>query len=256
MILTVDALSAKGHVRENNEDMLSIAGRMLRDKALHVENEDSSDYWYAFVADGMGGHSYGEEASRELLEHLRECFTMGDFSEEDFEGDFVRSVEYVSHKLNLRSETMGIERAMGTTLCGVVWIYGKVFLVNAGDSRVYRWRDGMLEPLTEDQKDGNGYLLNCVGAGLAGTPVVRDISGDVAEDDVLVLCSDGIWGAVPDDEIEYYLAVSSRPAEDLCDRAEVNGVSDNVSVAVIRVGGGSFGDGDAPDDDGRWDWFA
>lgn len=86
----------------------------------------------------------------------------------------------------------------------------KALHVENEDSRVYRWRDGMLEPLTEDQKDGNGYLLNCVGAGLAGTPVVRDISGDVAEDDVLVLCSDGIWGAVPDDEIEYYLAVSSN----------------------------------------------
>lgn len=256
MILSVDALSVKGPVRENNEDMLSIAGRMVRDGALQVADEEAGEYWYAFVADGMGGHERGEEASRELLEHIRDCFTMGDCSEDDFERDFVRSVEYVSARLNARSAGMGLDRPMGTTLCGIVWIYGRAFLVNAGDSRVYRWRDGMLEQLTADQKDEAGLLLNCVGGGLAGTPQVRDITDDVAEDDVIVICSDGVWGAVPDEEIEYYLAVSAHPAEDLCDRAEVNGGTDNASIALIRVGGGEFGDGDDTDDDGRWDAFA
>lgn len=129
-------------------------------------------------------------------------------------------------------------------------------MVNAGDSRMYRWRDGMIEQLTEDQKDGNGLLLNCVGAGMTGTPAVVDISDEVREDDVIVICSDGVHGFVPEDEIEYYLNVSPDPAEDLCDRAVVNGSDDNASVAIIRVGGGDFGDGDAPDDDGRWDWAA
>lgn len=256
MKLTVDALSVKGPVREINEDMLSIAGRMLRDQALKVTDEEAGDYWYAFVADGMGGHENGEEASRELLEHLRDCFTMGDFSEEDFENDFIRSVEYVSYKLNARSAGFDMEKPMGTTLCGIVWIYGKVYMVNAGDSRLYRWRDGMLKQLSEDQKDGEGYLLNCVGAGLQGTPTVREISAEVDEDDVIVICSDGIWGSVPEEEMEYYLTVSPAPAEDMCDRSEVNGGSDNASVALIKIGGGDFGSGDGPDDDGRWDWFA
>lgn len=256
MKLSVDALSVTGQVRDNNEDLLSIAGRMLRDKALQVTDEEVGEYWYAFVADGMGGHERGEEASSALLEHLRDCFTMGDFSEEDFEADFIRSVEYVSARLNARSAYLELDRPMGTTLCGIVWIYGKAYLVNAGDSRTYRWRDGILEQLSEDQEDSGGLLTNCVGGGLAGTPVVKDITADIAEDDVLVICSDGISGYVPDEEIEYYLTVSGRPAEDLCDRAEVNGGTDNASVAVIRVGGGEFGDGDGPDDDGRWDWAA
>lgn len=256
MKLSVDALSVTGPVRENNEDMLSIAGRMLRDKALQVTDEDAGDYWYAFVADGMGGHERGEEASTELLEHLRDCFTMGDFSEENFEADFIRSVEYVSARLNARSAYLGYERPMGTTLCGFVWYYGRTYMVNAGDSRMYRWRDGLLEQLTEDQKDSSGLLTNCVGGSLCGTPEVRDITGEVGEDDVLVICSDGISGFVPEDEIEYYLTISGKPAEDLCDRAAVNGGTDNASVAVIRIGGGEFGDGEGPDDDGRWDWAA
>ena len=253
MKLTVDALSVKGPVRDANEDMLSIAGRLLRDRSLSVMDEDAGSYWYAFVADGMGGHARGEEASRELLEHLRDRFTMGDFSEESFEADFALSVEYVSAKLNARSEYLGLEKGMGTTLCGIVWFYGRMFLVNAGDSRLYRWRDGLLEQLTEDQKDASGLLTNCVGAGMPGTVEIREITDEVAEDDVLVLCSDGVYGFVPDDEIEYYLTVSACPAGDLCDRAEVNGGTDNASVALIRIGGGEFGDDDAPDDDGRWD---
>lgn len=256
MKLSVVAKSMTGPVRDKNEDLLSIAGRMLRDKSLRVADEEAGEYWYTFVADGIGGHDKGEEASFELLEHLRDCFTMGDFSEDDFEEDFIRSVEYVSYKLNARSAGLGLEKAMGTTLCGIVWFHGRTYMVNAGDSRMYRWRDGMIEQLTEDQKDGNGLLLNCVGAGMTGTPAVVDISDEVREDDVIVICSDGVHAFVPEDEIEYYLNVSPDPAEDLCDRAVVNGSDDNASIAVIRVGGGDFGDGDAPDDDGRWDWAA
>lgn len=256
MILSVDAKSVKGPVRENNEDMLSIAGRMVRDGALRVEDEDAGDIWYAFVADGMGGHANGGEASRELLEHLRDCFTMGDFSEDDFEADLVRSVEYVSARLNARSSNLGLVKPMGTTLCGVVWIYGRCFLVNAGDSKLYRYRDGMLEQLSVDQKDGRGYLLNCIGAGLDGTPAVEDITDEIKEDDIIIICSDGVAGSVGPDELEYFLTVSGSPAEDICDRADVNGGTDNSSIALIRVGGGEFGDGDGHDDDGRWDWYA
>lgn len=256
MIRSIDAVSVKGPVRDNNEDMLSIDGRLLRDDALQVTDEEMGEYGYAFVADGMGGHDKGEEASQALLEHLRDCFTMGDFSREDFEGDFIRSVEYVSARLNARSDALGLGRAMGTTLCGMVWIYGKTYLINAGDSRAYRWRDGMLKQLTEDQADEDGYLINCVGAGMTGTPVLQDITNEVDEDDILIVCSDGVYGAVPEEEMEYYLTVSPTPAADICDRAETNGGSDNASIALIRIGGGGFGDDDAPDDDGRFDWFA
>lgn len=255
MKLSVDALSVKGPVRDKNEDMLSIAGRMLRDSGFRGEDE-TGDFWYAFVADGMGGHADGEEASRELLWHLRDCFTMGDFSEDGFEEDFIRAVEYVSAGLNARSSYSGLEKPMGTTLCGIVWIFGRCYLVNAGDSRLYRYRDGMLEQLSEDQKDAGGYLLNCVGAGMAGTPVVKDITDEVTDDDIIIICSDGVSGYVGPDELEYFLTVSCCPAEDICDRAEINGGTDNSSIALIRVGGGDFGDGDAPDDDGRWDWYA
>ena len=256
MKLSVDALSVTGPVRENNEDLLSIAGRMLRDEALLVTDENAGDYWYAFVADGMGGHEMGEAASAELLEHLRDCFTMGDFSEEDFKDDFIRSVEYISARLNARSACQGLVKPMGTTLCGIVWYYGKTYMVNAGDSRIYRWRDGLQEQLSEDQEDSRGLLTNCVGGNLVGTPEIREITGGIEEDDMLVICSDGISDFVPADEIEYYLAISGNPAADLCDRAAVNGGTDNASVAVIRIGGGVFGDGDGPDDDGRFDAWA
>ena len=253
MTLSVNALSATGVVRDRNEDMLSIAGRLVRDEYFKVSDEETGDYWYAFVADGLGGHEGGEEASRTLLEHLRDCFTMGDFSEEEFADDFIRSVEYVSARLNARSSYMGYERPMGTTLCGIVFFYGRVYMVNAGDSRLYRYREGMLEQLSRDQRSPEGLLLSCVGGGLTGTPTVEDITAEVSEDDLIVICSDGVWASVPDDEIEYFLTVSPSPAIEICDRAEVNGGSDNATFAAIKLGGGDFGCSDEPDDDGRWD---
>lgn len=140
------------------------------------------------------------------------------------------------------ADDMGPERAMDSTLCGIIWTYGRTYMVNVGDSRLYRWRDGMLEQMSTDCKDGS--------------PAIRDITAELAEDDIVVICSDGVYGAVPDEEIEYFLTVSAAPARDLCDRSEVNCGTGNASVALIKIGGGDFGCIDKPDDDGRWDCYA
>lgn len=258
MNIKVRALSCKGPVRENNQDMVCVAGNMLRDGSICL-NTDIGEFFYLLIADGMGGQEGGERASAYLLEHLRDCFTMGDFSEEDFPGDFRRSIGYVSSKLNAMATYEGQEQPMGTTLTGVVWFAGRVWLVNVGDSRTCLYRDGMLERLSTDQENEAGLLTSCVGAGLAEpTVVVEDITEIVDEDDILLICSDGLSSVVPDEEMEYFLTISSRPEESLADRAEVNGTTDNVSVIVARLGDGEFGDGDddEPDDDGRWDWAA
>lgn len=255
MKLSVKALSDIGPVRERNEDMVSIAGRMLRNTSFEIE-EDTAAYHYLLVADGMGGHEGGDYASQYLQEFIRDSFSMGDISAENFEAEFISCVEYASAELNAKAEYEHQEKPMGSTLCGMVWMGDRIWMVNAGDSRLYRYRDAMLEQISTDQEDEAGYLTNCVGAGVKGTPEVTDITDEVEDDDIFLICSDGLFSAVPDDEIEYILTTSPAPDEDLLDRAEVNGTTDNVSVIVARIGGGGFGDYEQPDDDGRWDPYA
>lgn len=256
MKFSVDAISVKGPVREKNEDMLSIAGRMVRDAKFHVENEEAEEYWYTFVADGVGGQEKGEVASAMLLDYLRDCFTMGDIEEYDVEGDLKNHVQYIGSKINAISSYLELERPMGTTVCGMAWIYDGYYMLHCGDSKLYHYHDGELVQISTDDVNEEGYLTDCVGAMIECEPLVLDISIAINDDDKIIICSDGIGGYVSDDELCYFLETYEKPAEAICERAFENGNRDNASIAVISIGGGSVGFGDGPDDDGRWDAYA
>ena len=83
-----------------------------------------------------------------------------------------------------------------------------------------------------------------------------DLTGIVKWDDILLICTESFTNVMSSDEIEYYLCSSSHPADDLYDRACVNGGPEDMSIIVVKIGGTGFGDCDAPDDDGRWDPYA
>lgn len=267
MKLRIQAYSDKGCIRDGNEDMLSVAGILVRDGSLERDFDiTGDDYFYLFVADGMGGHEKGEFASQYLLEHLRDSFSFGDFGPVgEFAESMGNSVHYVNDKLNARAVYEGQTYPMGCTLSGVVWYFGRVFLLNAGDSRTYRWRDGLLTQLTVDETErgltGNPeaskLLLNCIGGGSKGNVKVEDITDRLLEGDMLLICSDGLTDMVPDEEIERIMAEDAEPALGLVERAKDNGGEDNVSVIVAMVGDYDFAPGpyddDGPDDDGRFD---
>ena len=131
---------------------------------------------------------------------------------------------------------------MGCTLTGVVWHYGHIWLVNAGDSRTYRFREGMLRQLTTDETErgitGNPaaskLLLNCLGGGAEGRLAVDDLDGKLLEGDVLLVCSDGLCDMLPDEEIEAALA-GGATASDLLRLACEAGGEDNVSIILAQV---------------------
>lgn len=255
MKLNIDAICHCGCVRTNNEDLVSVGGILLRDKSLSTPMEfDDGGCFYLFVADGMGGHEKGEEASLMLLEHLRDCFSMGDISADNFADDFSRSVRYVSHKLNAIAQVENQTRAMGCTLTGVVWMAGRLWLVNVGDSRTYLFHEGLVCQLTHDDEDAQGALTNAVGALCDTSVAISEITDRVGDDDILLLCSDGLSDVANEDYLEYFLTNAASPAQELKDWAEEQGSRDNISVIAARVGGGDFGfSDDYPDDDGRYD---
>ena len=242
--LEIEGLSKVGMLRTNNEDMVSLGGVLLRDDALSFSIQlDDEGQFYLLLSDGMGGHEFGERASQELLEHLGQCFKDDLFRPESIEDDLRFQVKAFSDQLNRVAAEEGQQKPMGCTLTGVVWSQGKVYLLNAGDSRTYRFRNGILRQLSQDETvraiTGNPFdsksLLNCIGAGCEGRLHVTDITERLSEGDLLLICSDGLTDMVPDEDIEKVLAESEEPADDLYAMACRNGGVDNVSIILAQI---------------------
>ena len=139
---------------------------------------------------------------------------------------------------------------MGCTLTGVVWHYGKIYLVNAGDSRTYRFRGGILRQLSTDQTErgitdnpqASKALLNCIGGGLTGKVLTDDITNKIIDNDVILICSDGLTDMLTDDEIEALLnegittdGMGQGLAEKLKEKACEAGGYDNVSIILAKL---------------------
>lgn len=243
--LEIQALSKVGLVRDNNEDMVSLGGILLRDDAMTLPpiNLDEESQFYLLVADGMGGHEHGERASQGLLEHLDKCFKDGVIKAETIENDLFSQVRAFSDELNWQAHTEGQHRPMGCTLTGMVWSNGKALLVNAGDSRTYRYRDGILRQITQDDTirgitgdpNESKALLNCVGGGCQCELMVVDFTERLYPGDNLLICSDGLTDMVFDEEIEQILDDSPQPVDELYKAACQRGGLDNVSIILAKI---------------------
>jgi protein phosphatase len=244
MKLEIQALCQKGIVRDNNEDMVSVGGILLRDNemAFPVELNDNSQF-YLLVADGMGGHEHGERASEGLLNFLNDCFKENVFTSENIEDELRSRVKAFSDRLNQEAEAEGQSRPMGCTLTGVVWMNGRAYLLNAGDSRTYRMRNGILRQLTTDETPrgitgdpmAEKWLLNCIGGGAEGRLTVYEITERLLDGDVLLICSDGLTDMISDESIETILADYPQSAQELYEVACLNGGKDNVSIVVAKM---------------------
>lgn len=243
--LSIKAFSDKGPTRDNNEDMVSVGGILIRDNqcdipAIELDPEGS---FFLLLSDGMGGHEHGERASELLLQHLSDCFKQKIFTPETIEDQLREQVKHLSDELNAEAFREGQQRPMGCTLTGVVWHCGKAFLLNAGDSRTYRYRPPYLKQLSTDQTErglsGNPndskLLLNCIGGGSYGQLIVEDITETLAVDDTILICSDGLSDMVTDEVIEQIITESDDPIHDLYNKACENGGLDNTSIILATI---------------------
>ena len=246
MKLDIQAVNDIGCSRTNNEDMMSVGGILLRDSALDIPveiNKDSDSYFYILVSDGMGGHEKGEVASEYLLKCIASYLSDGGVSTSEAEDGLRSLVKEVSDTLNAKGIEENQERILGCILTGVIWIGKAVYLVNAGDSRTYRYRNGILKQLSTDDtergitgdENASKLLLNAVGGGSHGRLTVEDISERIIEGDTILVCSDGLTDMVDDETIEEILGKDPRAAERLVETANRNGGADNISVIVART---------------------
>ena len=226
MKLKIAANCIRGNKRRSNEDMVLVGESFLRDGSIDFST-DNPELLFALVSDGIGGHDHGEMASEFLLGRIRESILPAT----DVGGGFQSWIRSVNAEMESISSRLAMTRHMGCTLSGLIWQKNGVWVVNAGDSRTYRFRNGGLLQLTEDHnfRRRSGYdfgpdrskLVNCIGAGASAEVDIRDISGDVQSGDVFLVCTDGLYGMLSEAR--------------LTETAESAGGRDNISLVVVKV---------------------
>ena len=157
-----------------------------------------------------------------------------------------RAVAEANAEVARRAAEDASRRGMGTTLTALLWSGDLVAVVNIGDSRGFRLRDGRLRPITEDHV--MGQLLSNAGAALA--PVLsRYLDGrpdrspdlglrELRRGDRYLLCSDGLSPVVSAEAIGGVLVAAADPGEAvqrLVALAEGAGGPDNISAIVVDV---------------------
>jgi len=221
-----------GHVRKTNEDAFLDA----REQSLWV------------VADGMGGHSRGDRASRSIVEQLHD-FTTRESGEQSVSG----IVERLSAANRFCREASD-GQIMGSTVAALHLHGDRAWLIWAGDSRVYRLRDETLDQLTDDHslvqelhrlgeltadEADNHPSSNVItrAIGVADDLDVQIRSVELLAGDRFLLCSDGLFKDVDPSEIRDNVALPS-PAQALEASVELalrRGGTDNVTGIIVQV---------------------
>jgi serine/threonine protein phosphatase PrpC len=243
--VTVACKTDLGRVRENNEDKFEFF--------LPEDEATLASRGMAFVVcDGMGGHEAGQIASELACKTFLDVYFK--HPAEDPNAAILAGIRAANRFVLDVARAVPSRRGMGTTLSGLILLQGEALVVQVGDSRVYRLRDGELSMLTRDHT----WIEEALGSGM----LTRDeaevhpykhvltraigtedsIQPDIARfearaGDVYLLCSDGIINHVPDETIASILegAGPSAACWRLVEKALVEGGSDNATVIVVRV---------------------
>lgn len=189
----------------------------------------------AAVADGIGGHVGGNIASRQAL-----VAVSGMAAQWRTAQDVVNGIDEANEQLGIIGETPQFH-GLGTTIAGMCFASSAVLAFNVGDSRIYRIRDGEVEQLSTDDalldQDGNPthVITQALGDRAAPPePHVVELPTDTAR---YLLCSDGISGVVPADELRSACkcARADELATTLVTSAIENGARDNFSLLIVDL---------------------
>jgi serine/threonine protein phosphatase PrpC len=244
----VAGLSDVGCQRQNNEDSY-----------LYWEPTDDEEFHrkgrLAVIADGMGGHEGGQEASRLAVETVQEVYDRG--FRDDPQAALAESFAAAHTRILNYAEQHPAFQGMGTTCTALAVLDHHLYFAHVGDSRLYLIRDANIQRLTRD----HSYVGRLVESGLvrpedaerhpqrhiltaalgAGMELAVDVTGQsraLHNGDDLLLCTDGLWGVVGDEELE--AAVSGHGPAECCAAlvklARERGGPDNITLQVLHVG--------------------
>jgi len=252
--LEIGQATHTGRVRKLNEDSIICVDLSKADRSVRV----------CAVADGLGGYEGGEIASKTALEAFSKSLTESinmlykDGMKPILDKDFIvrmliEAIQAANTEVYAQAQSRG--NKMATTIAAALIIGPKIYIVNVGDSRVYYLDGDDLRQITADHSlvaelvasgkitpdeiythPQRNMITRCLGT---QSSVEADIFlEDLKRGNTLLICSDGLWEMVRDNQIENILLQSSS-AQAACDKlveaANENGGKDNISVVILKV---------------------
>lgn len=243
-------LSDRGQVREANEDSVQ----------THPDSDilrQRPDYMVpggrlCIVADGMGGHRGGKQASDIAVKRIGQYYytTQGEGPEQALR----MAIQQTNHDILQVAQNDPSLENMGTTVVLATALDNQAYIANVGDSRAYLWRKGTLKLLSHDDRwvaqqmrEGvltmeqarNHEFRNLLVQYLGNAQGVKaHITQEMLQpEDRLLLCTDGLFEAVSEEEISRILAAPpEQAARRLIKQALANRSSDNITVGVGYYG--------------------
>jgi protein phosphatase len=235
-------LSVIGPVREDNQDSIRLS-----------DDEHPVGHGLLFaIADGMGGYAHGGMASMLALESFSGILASQNGG--SITRTLQRGVEDANLRVYQKARQLDVGR-MGTTLTAAYVVGDMLYLVHVGDSRAYLIRDGRAVCLTDDHTAvgdmvrsklissdkirthaQRSVLTKSVGLDLFVQPDI--IQQKLREGDRLILCSDGVWSVIEDEELAQVASRASSVNEisrNLIDLALHHHTDDNASVVVFHL---------------------
>jgi len=203
------------------------------------------------LADGMGGHSAGDLASRMVIESLQKIGESTVLS--DFIDDVSQRLKTVNRQLIEEAMRRG-QQVIGSTVIVFLAMNGQGACLWAGDSRAYRFRDGEFYRLTRDHTlredliaqgkfpnirsdyiNASNMLSRAVGA--ENDLALDSITCELASGDIYLLCSDGLYREISESEMRDILLHADTPqaCDRLVQRALHYGGNDNITVVLIEI---------------------
>jgi serine/threonine protein phosphatase PrpC len=239
MILRAAATTDVGMRRGANEDRYALAPEL----GLFL------------VADGMGGHSAGQVASKIASEAALEAVRALEGGTVSLTEKLRRAVEIANRRIHATAEAKRELAGMGTTFVSILATEQRVALAHVGDSRAYLVRGGRIRCLTDDHSlVGELLRRNEIDEAAArehphrhvltrAVGVRRQVQPDLAEltpmpGDLFLMCSDGLTTHLEDSQIAEHVEAQPDDPQALCDglvaAANADGGSDNITVVVVR----------------------
>lgn len=250
----------KGRVRQNNEDNFYLDGKLMALKdmdkgGLFKKKCDSSQRIFA-VCDGMGGAAAGEEASYTAVHTIGQNRSfIQNFDKPSVLVNMVRGLSDAVCNVGRRRSALS-----GSTLTMCLLKESAIRLIHVGDSRIYRYRDGVLQQMTVDHSEVQrmislGILTKEDAKEHPKRHVISQYLGISSQDEMIdpgiteplplktgdcyMLCSDGLSDMLDDTEIQKIIG-QAKNAPDACEalvnQALKNGGKDNVTVMCLYVG--------------------
>lgn len=239
-----------GKVRKNNEDNFYFDGRCLEmenDGLKHpvcIEQSLKNGFSVA-VFDGMGGENFGEYASFAAAKKMQQA-------ERCFSDYFIPEKKYLERLTGQLNDAVVAAQAemctdkMGSTMVCLYFSGNYVYVCNVGDSRAYRLRNGEFLQISEDhveRRPGSNAKKASLTQhlGFDTDEVLLDpyiAKGDIQQDDLYLICSDGLTDMLTNFEISDIM-INSNDAEscvkDLIDAALEHGGRDNITAIICRL---------------------